>query len=522
MTLAQRRARLGVRHHLAARATTVEEAVDGVVALHATDPASVYLSAWSRVRAVSVADVEHALYTRRTLLRLLGMRRTVFVTDIATAAQVQAACSYDIAARQRRLLEKQLGTLGHPDNVPNPADWLDEVLASVEKALRARGSATAQQLADDEPRLRQQLLMSKGKPYESIGNVTSRVLFQLAAEGHIVRGRPRGSWQSTQYYWSPLIDWLAEAAAFPGSAGKPGHSGPVAGSARPDSVATAGLGSSGSAGQPGHSGRVAVGKPGPTDPGTAGKSGSSGSVADAGRTGPGTAGKSGSSVGEAGRADPGTAGKSGSSVAEAGRTDPATAGKSGSSVAEAGRPDPSTADWPALSEDEARAALARRWLYAFGPAPVADLRWWTGWNAGQTKKALTALAPAEVDLDGEPAIALPDDLAPVAAPDPWIALLPALDPTAMGWQARDWYVGPHRPALFDRSGNIGPTIWSDGRIVGAWSHRPSGEVAVRLLEDVGAEKAAAVEAEAVRLSEWLGEARVVPKFRTPAEKELAG
>src|SRR4051812_1991327 len=110
MTLAQRRARLGVRHHLAARATTVEEAVDGVVALHATDPASVYLSAWSRVRDVSIADVEDALYSRRTLLRILGMRRTVFVTDVATAGVVQAACSYDVAARQRRLLEKQLGT----------------------------------------------------------------------------------------------------------------------------------------------------------------------------------------------------------------------------------------------------------------------------------------------------------------------------------------------------------------------------------------------------------------------------
>ncbi|WP_037359351.1 winged helix DNA-binding domain-containing protein [Amycolatopsis orientalis] len=430
MTLAQRRARLGVRHRLAARATTVEEAVDGVVALHATDPASVYLSAWARVHAMSVADVEDALYTRRTLLRILGMRRTVFVTDLATAGLVQAACSYDIAARQRRLLEKQLGTQGHPENVPRPGEWLDEVMASVEKALRARGSATAQQLADDEPRLRQQLVMAKGKPYESTGNVTSRVLFQLAAEGRIVRGRPRGSWQSTQYHWSPLTDWLA------GQAGRSerratGQSGRVA---------------SGAAEQPNHSAPGTL--PGPSRPGTFA--------------------------------------------------------------------------WPGLSEDEARAALARRWLYAFGPAPVTDLRWWTGWTAVQTKKALTAIAPAEVDLDGEPALALPDDLAPVAAPEPWIALLPALDPTAMGWQSRDWYVGSHRSALFDRSGNIGPTVWSDGRIVGAWGHRPSGEVAVRLLEDIGSEKAAAVDAEAARLSEWLGEARVVPKFRTPAEKELAG
>ncbi|NEC59807.1 winged helix DNA-binding domain-containing protein [Amycolatopsis rubida] len=484
MTLAQRRARLGVRHHLAARATTVEEAVDGVVALHATDPASVYLSAWSRVRDVSVADVEDALYSRRTLLRVLGMRRTVFVTDIATAGSVQAACSYDVAARQRRLLEKQLATLGHPENVPRPGAWLDEVMASVEKALRARGSATAQQLADDEPRLRQQLLMAKGKPYESIGNVTSRVLFQLAAEGHIVRGRPRGSWQSTQYHWSPLTDWLA-GAVVPGS-----------GSGR-GAEAGAGSGCGAEAGPGAGSG---------VEAGGSGSGSGSGSGAEAG-AGPG------SGCGAEAGAGPGSGVETGAGPG---------AGRGSGTSAGSGLSDPVPADWPGLSEAEARAALARRWLHAFGPAPVADLRWWTGWTAGQTKKALAAVAPAEVDLDGEPAIVLPGDLAPVAAPGPWIALLPALDPTAMGWQSRDWYVGPHRPALFDRSGNIGPTVWSDGRIVGAWCHRPSGEVAVRLLEDIGADKTAAVDAEAARLGEWLGEARVVPKFRTPAEKELAG
>ena len=37
-----------------------------------------------------------------------------------------------------------------------------------------------------------------------------------------------------------------------------------------------------------------------------------------------------------------------------------------------------------------------------------------------------------------------------------VALLPALDPTPMGYVERDWFLGPHAPALFDRSGNIGP------------------------------------------------------------------
>jgi hypothetical protein len=92
----------------------------------------------------------------------------------------------------------------------------------------------------------------------------------------------------------------------------------------------------------------------------------------------------------------------------------------------------------------------------------------------------------------------------------------------MGWRERAWYVGAHAAALFDRSGNIGPTAWWDGRIVGGWAQRKDGEVAVRLLEDVGAEATAAIAAEAQRLREWIGPGTTVtPRFRTPLERELA-
>ena len=174
----------------------------------------------------------------------------------------------------------------------------------------------------------------------------------------------------------------------------------------------------------------------------------------------------------------------------------------------------------------ARVELARRWLSAFGPALVSDLQWWTGLTAGQVKQALAQLDVTEVDLDGSPGVMLAADVpglddAPTV--EPWGALLPALDPTAMGWRERAWYVGVHTAALFDRSGNIGPTAWWDGRIVGGWAQRKDGEIAVRLLEDVGAEAAAAIAAEAQRLREWIGPgATVTPRFRTPLERDLTG
>ena len=143
---------------------------------------------------------------------------------------------------------------------------------------------------------------------------------------------------------------------------------------------------------------------------------------------------------------------------------------------------------------------------AFGPAPVTDLKWWSGWTLGQTRAALAAVGAVEVDLDGTPGVALADDLAPVPAPAPYAALLPVLDPTTMGWQDRGWYLGPHGKALFDTNGNAGPTVWWDGRIVGGWAQRKSGEVVLRFLEDAGSDAVAAAEEQAARLQEWLGPA----------------
>ncbi|WP_449350734.1 DNA glycosylase AlkZ-like family protein, partial [Streptomyces shaanxiensis] len=75
----------------------------------------------------------------------------------------------------------------------------------------------------------------------------------------------------------------------------------------------------------------------------------------------------------------------------------------------------------------------------------------------------------------------------------------------------------------DRSGNVGPTVWWNGRVVGGWGQRADGEIVWRLLdpEGVGPEAEAAIAVEAARLREWVRATRVRPRFRTPLEKELA-
>src|SRR6266702_1175629 len=151
---------------------------------------------------------------------------------------------------------------------------------------------------------------------------------------------------------------------------------------------------------------------------------------------------------------------------------------------------------PRLPAASARAELMRRWMAVSGPATADDLKWWSGWTAGQVKAATKQVAVTEVDLDGSPGIVLAGEENPAPAVEPWTALLPGLDPTVMGWRARHWFLGSHSPALTDRSGNIGPTVWWDGRVIGGWAQRRDGSVAYRLLEDAGSAAVDAVNQEA--------------------------
>lgn len=183
----------------------------------------------------------------------------------------------------------------------------------------------------------------------------------------------------------------------------------------------------------------------------------------------------------------------------------------------------------------ARTDLLRAYLDRFGPATTDDVRWWTGWTVAHTTAALAALDAVAVTTDDGPAWLLRgDDLLagrtedPPGANGPRAVLLPSLDPTTMGWRQRGHYLTPDLAAfggpLVDRNGNAGPTVWVDGRVVGAWAHVAPGEVATTVLADIDAEGRQAVEAAAGRMGRWLGDQLddqlVVTRFPTTAERGL--
>ena len=166
-------------------------------------------------------------------------------------------------------------------------------------------------------------------------------------------------------------------------------------------------------------------------------------------------------------------------------------------------------------EAEGVAGLVERWLRAFGPGTAADLKWWLGSTVKAVRTALADVGAVEVELDGQTGYLLPDDLDPPEPVEPWAALLPPLDPTAMGWYERAWYLGPHKEQIFDTAGNAGPTVWWDGRIVGGWRQDEGGAVELQILEDIGGDGLRSVEREAERLSRWLDGTRVLPRFPSP-------
>jgi hypothetical protein len=166
----------------------------------------------------------------------------------------------------------------------------------------------------------------------------------------------------------------------------------------------------------------------------------------------------------------------------------------------------------------ARAELVRRWLRTFGPATVTDIKWWFGNTLTWARHALRDLDAVEVDLDGAPGFALPDDLDVEPEVEPWAALLPGLDVTTMGWFDRDWYLGEHRRQVFDSNGNGGPTAWWDGQIVGGWGQDADSRVQVQLLDDVGRDAQQALQRRAGELTAWLDGVRVSPRFPSPLSK----
>ncbi len=381
----ERRARLGIRHALepGCRVNSAEATARAVVALHATDPATVYISYWARSEAPQAADLERALYGDRSLVKQLAMRRTLFVFPRDHLAATWASASARVAHTEETRIAKEVAATGV---ARDGHKWLSEVRLQVLAVLADHPNGlVAQKLRELVPAMCVDLRPSSPSS-------VSQVLTYLGANADVVRGGNAGHWRTMRPQWTTSERWLG------------------------------------------------------TLPGT-------------------------------------------------------------------------------LTATNGYRELVRRWLSRFGPGTEEDLVWWLGSTKGTVRKALLELAAVEVSLEGGgQGWLLPDDLDEVPTPEPWVALLPLLDSTVMGWRDRDFYFERHRDRLFDRQGNAGTTIWVDGRVVGHWLQDGQGAVELRLMERVSVRAERALRSEANRLTEWLDGTRLTV-VRSPAylaELEAAG
>jgi hypothetical protein len=383
-TIGERRARLARRNFLTEEppGDPVPAITAAMVGLHATDPATPYLSLWARTPGFTVDDLDRELYQRRSVVKHLAMRRTLWVVRAEDLPAIQPGASDRVADDERRRLVVDAQKAGV---ATNGDAWLDRASEAVLRYLADNGPASAAEMRAALPELTGTYDPAPGKRYGGETPLAPRVFTVLSVRGDIVRGPNDGPWTVSRPRWANTGDWL----------GATPH---------------------------------------------------------------------------------------------------------------------------VLPTEKARAELLGRWLRAFGPATLADVKWWFGTTLTAARRALDDIGAVWVDIDGTPGIALPDDLEAEPDVEPWCALLPGLDVTTMGWTHRDWYLGDHRAQVFDANGNAGPTAWCNGRVLGGWYQDADGRVRLQLLEDPGRDLRKALEHKASELTDWLAGTRVSPRFPSVLSK----
>lgn len=155
-----------------------------------------------------------------------------------------------------------------------------------------------------------------------------------------------------------------------------------------------------------------------------------------------------------------------------------------------------------VSEEEGMGHLVRRYLGAFGPAPLKDIASWMGVNVSQMRHAADAMDLRELrDEGGMPLFDLPDASLPdpeTPAPARFIAVWDAM----LLVHARRTQVLPeaYRPMVFNtKTPHSVNTFLLDGQVAGTWRFE-DGDVSLSPLRPLSAAERRELDEEAHRLA----------------------
>lgn len=207
-SIEERRNRLARRHFLLQDGQPIKQVTAGLVGLHATDPATPSLSLWARSPGFVTADLERELYQKRSAVKHLAMRRTLWLANTDDLATIQSAASNRVADTERRRLIADV----HKAGVAADADqWLGQACAAVMRQLGKHGAASSAELRAALPELAELAGTydpAPGKRWGGAVPLAPRVLTVLSARGDIVRGPNDGTWTTSRPRWISTADWL--------------------------------------------------------------------------------------------------------------------------------------------------------------------------------------------------------------------------------------------------------------------------------------------------------------------------
>ncbi|OMB78432.1 winged helix DNA-binding domain-containing protein [Mycolicibacterium conceptionense] len=204
-TVAERRARLARRHFLSQPASSVADTTGAVVGLHATDPSTPYLSLWARLQGFTTDDLDRELYAKRTMLKHLAMRRTLWIVRVDDLPLVQAGASDRVAGNEERKLIADVEKAGV---AADGSEWLAAARRAVLAHLRQHGPRAAAQLRTALPELAGSYNPAPGKSWGGETPLSPRVLTVLGVRGEIVRGPNDSGWTNSRPRWTLTSDWI--------------------------------------------------------------------------------------------------------------------------------------------------------------------------------------------------------------------------------------------------------------------------------------------------------------------------
>lgn len=152
-----------------------------------------------------------------------------------------------------------------------------------------------------------------------------------------------------------------------------------------------------------------------------------------------------------------------------------------------------------VDREKALAELARRYLAGHAPADDRDLARWAGLPLRDARAGLSAISSELVEREDG---LLEPKGTPPPAPLPPPRLVGAYDPILLGWTSREEIIGPHR-LLVTNNGLFRPFAMVEGRAVARW-RLVGRKVTIEHLSEVSRRDAAALEADAARVLEFLG------------------